>query len=321
MIDRNTVRRLTDILLPGIGEGYPFPDFAGFVESLWRFCRERPTHLSSLNIPSSQWRKFPGANTMFNGTRAYMTYREILTEQRVLRQVIPHDPGRHSAIYGVNFPLEGSNPWDDVRRRAGMFAVLAGAMRSRRFRRIEERLRGSGGGGVVNNMLAVLFAAFTDAGMDACLSWPPDRGPQSDLTVFDPSGEPCLVATAGWEPDESDLETLCELGCLFPDAGLVCISLAAPSPELSGRALASGIGMVCHSPPRNGRRRTGIMSTSWVPTHSSDTDHPTVETVELVDHPPSGGPSRSSMPLAGCPTGRTASSNIPPAPIAAPSCS
>lgn len=321
MTDRDTVRRLTDILLPGIGEGYPFPGFAGFVESFWRFCRER-VHFPLLTIPSSQWRKFQGANTMINGTRAYMTYKEILTEQRVLRQVIPSDPGRNSAIYGVNLPLEGSDPWDDVRQRADMFAVLSGAMRSHRFQRIVERLRGSGRGrSIVNNMLAVLFAAFTDADMDVCLSWTLGSGPRPDLTVFDPSGEPCLVATASWEPGESNLDTLCELGYLFPDAGLVCLSLATPSPELSERASANGIGMVCHSPPRNGRRRTGIMSTSWTPNHSSDTARSEVEIVELADHPPSGEPSRSSMPPVGCQAGQTASSSTLRVPTAVPNCS
>lgn len=322
MTDRDTVRQLTDILLPGIGEGFPFPNFTGFVESLWWFCRKRAAHLSSLSIPSSQWRKFQSANTLINGARAYMAYKKILTEQRVLRQVIPGDPGRNSAIYGVNFPFEGSNPWDDVRRRANMFAVLAAAMRSRHFRQIVERLRGgSGGQSTVNNMLAVLFAAFIDADTDVCLSWVPSGGPQSDLVVFNPSGKPCLLATASWEPDESNLDTLCELGYLFPDAGLVCLSLATPSPELSGRAAACGIGMVCHSPPRNGRRRTGIMSTSWAPSHNSDIAHSEVEVVELADHPPSGEPSKNSMPPVGCRVGQTASSSILHDPTAVPNCS
>ena len=321
MTDRDTVRRLTDILLPGIGRSYPFPDFVRFVESLWRFCRERPDHLPAMNIYSSQWRKFSGANTRINGSRAYMEYRELLTEQRVLRQVMVHDPGKNSAVYEVNLPLDGSDPWGDVRRRAGLFFLLAGAMQDRRFRRIEEHLQSDGGRSIVSNMLAVLFAAFTAANMDVCLCWSPTRGgPRADLAVFDSSGRPCLVMTADWKSNESNLNTLCELGHLFPDAGLACLSLAAPSPELLERATAGGIGMVCHS-PCSGRRRTGVMSTSWVPTHSSDTDRSTVETVDLADPLPSGGPSRSSTPPVGCEAGRTESSSTPRAPTAAPNCS
>ena len=320
MSDRDTIRRLTDILLPGIGKDYPFPDFVKFVESFWWFCRERADHLSGLHIYSSQWRKFSAANNRINGSRAYMEYRELLAEQRVLRQVVVHDPGKNSAIYAVNLPLDGADPWGEVHRRANIFAVLANAMRSRRFQLIEEHLQGSGGGrNTVNNMLAVLFAAFTTADMDVCLSWAPRRGPRSDLAIFDSSGKPCLMVTANWESDESNLDTLCELGDLFPDAGLACLSLAAPPLKLLERAAADGIGIVCRSPMCNGRQQTGIMS--WVSTHSSDIDRSTVETVELADPLPSGGQSRSSTPPVDCVAGRTESNSSPPVPIADPSCS
>ena len=318
MSNRDTIRRLTDILLPGIGKGYPFPDFVKFIESLWWFCRERADHLSGLNIYSSQWRKFSGANTRINGARAYMEYRELLAEQRVLRQVVVHDPGKNSAIYEVNLPLDGDDPWGEVHRRANIFAVLAAAMRGSRFQLIEEHLQGSGGGrSTVSNMLAVLFSAFTTVDMDVCLSWAPRRGPRSDLVIFDSSGKPCLIVTANWESDESNLDTLCEFGDLFPDAGLACLSLAAPSLKLLERAAADGIGIVCRSPMSNGRQQTGIMS--WVSTHSSDIYRSTVETVEVVDPLPLGVPSRSSTPLVDCVAGQTESSNTPRVPTAAPS--
>lgn len=317
MSNRDTIRHLTNVLLPGIGRGYPFPDFARFVESLWRFCHERLGHLSAMNIYSSQWRKFSGANTRINGSRAYMEYRGLLAEQRVLRQVMVHDPGKNSAMYEINLPFDGADPWCEVRHRADIFAVLAGVMRGCRFRRIEEHLQSDGGESIVSNMLAVLFAALIAADMDVCLCWPPGRGPRADLAVFDSSGKPCLVVMAGWKQNESNLNTLCELGHLFPDAGLACLSLAAPSPELSERAAANEIGMVCHS-LCSGWRRTGVMSTSWVPTRSSDTVRSAVETVELVDPLPLGGQSKNSTPPVGCEARRTESSSTPRAPTAAP---